>query len=198
MQTEIRFIGNAIRSWGGISILKKMIDQSGFAAYLSTLPLPLQGSNRGYPPHPEQLFLLFMSGLWYGAEQFTHLDITRPDINLQRLYGWERMPKHKAFERYFRKITISSIHAVFGGLYRWFFNRLKFDNFTLDTDSSVITRYGDQEGSRKGCNRHKPGRKSHHPLPAFVADIEMVANFWLRSGDARTTNNCKTFLEETL
>jgi hypothetical protein len=68
MQTEIRFIDKAISSWGGISILKKMIDQSGFAAYLSTLPLPLQGSNRGYPP--VQLFLLFMSGLWCGAERF--------------------------------------------------------------------------------------------------------------------------------
>jgi hypothetical protein len=68
MQTEIRFIDKAISSWGGISILKKMIDQSGFAAYLSTLPLPLQGYNRGYPP--VQLFLLFMSGLWCGAERF--------------------------------------------------------------------------------------------------------------------------------
>jgi len=33
---------------------------------------------------------------------------------------------------------------------------------------------------------------------AFVADIEMVANFWLRSGDAHTANNFKAFLEETL
>jgi hypothetical protein len=83
-------------------------------------------------------------------------------------------------------------------LYRWFFNNLKFDNFTLDIDSSIITRYGEQEGSAKGYNRHKPGRKSQHPLLAFVADIEMVANFWLRSGDAHTSNNFKAFLEETL
>jgi len=80
----------------------------------------------------------------------------------------------------------------------WSRTNLKFDNFTLDIDSSIITRYGEQEGSAKGYNRHKPGRKSQHPILAFVADIEMVANFWLRSGDAHTANNFKAFLEETL
>jgi hypothetical protein len=83
-------------------------------------------------------------------------------------------------------------------LYRWFFYSLKFDNFTLDIDSSIVTRYGAQQGTAKGYNPHKPGRKSHHPILAFVADIEMVANFWLRSGDAHSANNFKAFLEETL
>jgi hypothetical protein len=50
----------------------------------------------------------------------------------------------------------------------------------------------------KRYNKHKPGRKSQHPLLAFVADIEMVANFWLRSGDAHTAINFQAFLEETL
>jgi hypothetical protein len=51
---------------------------------------------------------------------------------------------------------------------------LKFDNFTLDIDSSIITRYGEQEGAAKGYNPRKPGRKSQHPILAFVADIETV------------------------
>jgi len=196
MRTEVQFIDQELTSWGGVSILKKMIDQSGFSSYLEGLPLPEQGSNRGYPP--VQLFLQFMSAVWCGAERYAHLDITRLDYSLQRLYGWKKMPEHKAFERYFRKFDIPICHTIFGNLYRWFFNNLKFDNFTLDIDSSIITRYGEQEGSAKGYNRHKPGRKSQHPILAFVADIEMVANFWLRSGDAHTANNFKAFLEETL
>jgi hypothetical protein len=87
---------------------------------------------------------------------------------------------------------------VFGCLYRWFFNHLKLDNFTLDIDSSVITRYGNQEGSARGYNKHKPGRKSQHPLLAFVVDIEMVANFWLGSGNVHSSNNFIVFLEEIL
>jgi hypothetical protein len=196
MQTEIEFIDKEITSWGGVAILKKMIDKSGFSSYLESLSLPEQGSNRGYPPL--QLFLQFMSSIWCGAERYTHLDITRLDSSLQRLYGWKNMPEHRAFERYFTKFDIPTSHRVFGSLYSWFFNNMKFDNFTLDIDSSVITRYGEQEGAAKGYNRHKPGRKSQHPLLAFVADIEMVANFWLRSGDAHTANNFMAFLEETL
>jgi hypothetical protein len=71
-----------------------------------------------------------------------------------------------------------------------------FDNFTMDIDSSVLTRYGDQQGAKKGYNKHKPGRNSHHPIIAFIADVEMVANFRLRPGDAHTANNFKAFLEE--
>ena len=196
MRTEIQFIDQELTSLGGVSILKKMIDQRGFSSYLESLPLPAQGSNRGYPP--VQLFLQFMSAVWCGADRYVHLDITRLDPSLQRMYGWEKMPEHKAFERYFRKFDMPTSQAVFGSLYRWFFDNLKFDHYTLDIDSSVLTRYGEQQGSAKGYNRHKPGRKSQHPLLAFVADIEMVANFWLRSGDAYTANNFKEFLEETL
>ena len=68
----------------------------------------------------------------------------------------------------------------------------------MDIDSSVLTRYGEQEGAKKGYNQHKPGRNSHHPVIAFIADVEFVANFWLRSGDAHTSNHFKAFLEETL
>jgi hypothetical protein len=75
---------------------------------------------------------------------------------------------------------------------------LNFDNFTLYIDSSVITRYGEREGSAKGYNKHNPGRKLQHPLLAFVAEVKMVANFWLHSGDAYTSNNFFAFLEETL
>ena len=32
---------------------------------------------------------------------------------------------------------------------------------------------------------------------AFIADCKMVANFWLRSGDAYTSNNIEAFLEDT-
>ena len=193
---EIEFIDKEISSWGGLGILKNLIDKSGFLQLLKSLPLPTQGSNRGYPP--EQLFIQFMASVWCGANRYAHIDITRFDTTIQKLFGWKSMPEHKAFERYFQKFYIPTTFEVFGGLYRWFFSNLKFDNFTLDIDSSVITRYGEQQGAKKGYNKHKPGRKSQHPIIAFVADAEMIANFWLRSGDAHTANNFKSFLEETL
>ena len=193
---ELEFVDNEITAYGGLAILKKMIASTGFEQVLGSLPLPPQGSNRGYPPI--QLFVQFMASVWCGASRYAHLDVTRFDTSIQRMFAWQCMPEHKAFQRYFDKFNIPTTNAVFGGLYRWFFNNLKFNNFTLDIDSSVITRYGEQDGAKKGYNKHKPGRKSQHPIIAFVSDVEMVANFWLRSGDAHTANNFQAFLEETL
>ncbi|MBK6700085.1 MAG: hypothetical protein IPG55_14810 [Saprospiraceae bacterium] len=45
----------------------------------------------------------------------------------------------------------------------------------------------------KRIQSKKPGRLSHHPLMAFIADCKMVANYWQRSGDAYTSNNIESF-----
>jgi hypothetical protein len=194
---ELNFIDDEITAWGGIALLKNLMDRTGFEEFLKTLPLPVQGSNRGY--NPVQLIIQFIASLWCGANRYSHLDISRFDTTLQKLFGWKCMPEHKAFQRYFDKFKPYDSHTqVFGELYKWFWSNIAFDNFTLDIDSSVITRYGNQEASCKGYNPKKPGRKSHHPLIAFVADVEMVANFWLRSGDSHSANNFQAFLEETL
>ena len=194
---ELKFIDEEITAWGGIALLKNLMDKTGFREMLDLLPLPEQGSNRGHSP--VQLIIQFIASLWCGANRYSHLNISRFDTTLQKLFGWERMPEHKAFQRYFDKFSPHHTHAqVFGEIYKWFWSNLAFDNYTLDIDSSVITRYGDQEASCKGYNPKKPGRKSHNPLIAFVADVEMVANFWLRSGDYHSANNFQAFLEETL
>jgi hypothetical protein len=193
----LQFIDDEITCWGGLALLKNLIDRIGFQAQLEMLPLPLQGSNRG--TSPIQLITQFIASIWCGANRYSHLDISRFDTTFQKLFGWKQMPEHKAFQRYFAKFSSYDTHkTVFGELYRWLLSNLPFDHFTLDIDSSVITRYGVQEASAKGYNPRKPGRKSHHPLIAFVADIDMVANFWLRSGDSHSSNNFQAFLEETL
>jgi IS4 transposase len=51
---------------------------------------------------------------------------------------------------------------------------------------------------KKGYNPGKKGRASHHPLIAFIADVKLVANMWLRSGNTSSTNNFLSFLEDTL
>jgi hypothetical protein len=61
-----------------------------------------------------------------------------------------------------------------------------------------MTRYGTQQDSKKGYNPAKRGRPSHHPLIAFIADVKLVANMWLRSGDTSSSTNFLSFLEDTL
>lgn len=193
---RIEYTDKEITAYGGIAILEKMLHKMSFIEFLKGLPLPQPRSNRGYDP--VQIILQFIVSIWCGANRFDHLEVTRFDGVIQNLFGWERMAGHRAFIRFFQKFTIETNTTIFSKIYKWFFSNLSFNNFTLDFDSTVITRYGDQEGSAKGYNPKKPGRKSHHPLMAFVSDVRMVANFWLRTGSAHSANNFESFLRQTL
>jgi len=102
------------------------------------------------------------------------------------------------YKRFFSKFTQAKNHNISQYFYSWIFDNFKFENFTLDIDSSVITRYGVQQRAKKGYNPAKRGRPSHHPLIAFIAGVKLVANMWLRSGDTSSANNFLGFLEDTL
>ncbi len=193
---KIEFTDKEITPWGGLSLLGQMLKKVEINQVLTNAPLPDQGSNRGYDP--QQLILNFWVGVWCGANCFEHLEVTRQDEVIREIFNWERMPGNRAFQRYFNKFDQAINQEVFTYLYQWFFSNLQFDNYTLDFDSTILTRYGDQEGARKGYNPKKPGRKSHHPLMAFIPECRMISNFWLRSGDSYTTNNFLGFLEDTL
>lgn len=187
MGFELRFSDKEITAWGGMSIMKRMLDHLGFESALKEAGLPQPGSNRGY--RPEQLITQFLLSVWCGANRFEHGEVTRHDPVLKRLFGFKRMANFKAVMRLFNKFTQASNEAVMDTLYRWLFGQLSINGLTLDLDSTVMTRYGAQEGAARGYNPAKRGRASHHPLMAFVADTRMIANCWLRPGNSSSANN---------
>ena len=194
---ELKFTSREVTAWGGLALLKRMLDGLDFKAALRDLKLPQPGSNRGYAP--EQLIEQMIVSIWCGAARFAHADITRLDATLVRLFDWGKAAGHKAIVRLFQRFDQGSATRVQSSSYRWLFDKLKLKVITLDVDSSVITRWGSQmEGAAKGYNPKNHGRVSHHPLLAFVADWRLVANFWLRPGNTNSLNNAQGFLEETL
>jgi len=82
---------------------------------------------------------------------------------------WNKISTHKVSEqlgeacRRFARVIVRDWEAI------------KEDN--LNFDSSVITRYGLQEGAKRGYNPKKRGRPSHHPLIAFLGESGYVVNF---------------------
>ena len=55
--------------------------------------------------------------------------------------------------------------------------------YSLDLDSTVLERYGEQQGVKRGYNPRKPGRGSHHPLLAVLGEAYFILHGWLRSGN---------------
>lgn len=140
MDFELQFTDKEITPWGGLSLLKRMLDHIGFDATLAASALPQPQSNRGY--RPEQLLVQFMLGVWCGANRFERGEGTRHDTVLQRLFGFARMANFKAVIRLFRKFDQTTNDRVFGQLYAWLFGQLRIDGLTRDLDSTVMTPTG--------------------------------------------------------
>ncbi len=197
MEFDIDYTDKEITPWGGMVFMRQMLDKMGFRKVVTEqVDLPVSGSNRGYSS--TTIVEAFLVSIWCGANRFLHTEVTRHDAALSKIFNWKRTPGQDTYKRFFSKFTQATNQRVSDYFYSWIFDNVKFDNFTLDCDSSVMTRYGTQEGSKKGYNPTKRGRPSHHPLIAFIADVKLVANMWLRSGDTSSSNNFLSFLEDTL
>ena len=192
---RIEYSDKEISAWGGMKLMKDLVETTGIKEYINTLDIPKPGSNRGY--NPLEIMESFWVSIWIGASRFTHSGWLRYDTVLKEIFGWRDTPSQSTYSRFFNKFSWKRNDDVFPSIQKWFFDQLRFDNITLDLDSSVLTRYGEQEGARVGYNPKKPGRASHHPLIAFMAEMRMVVNAWMRPGDTVSLSNCQSFLEET-
>jgi hypothetical protein len=196
VDVALEFSDEHITPWGGLGLMRQMLEHLEFSPMLQQAGLPAPRSGRGYAP--EHLVMQFLLSIWSGGNRFAHAEVTRFDPVLGHLFGIPRMANFKAVMRLLDKFDQHSNDAVFGFIYRWLFSQLQLDHLTLDLDSTVLTRYGKPEGAAKGYNPTKPGRLSHHPLMAFVADTRMMANCWLRPGNSASANNASAFLASTL
>lgn len=197
MESNIRYeySDRPVTAWGGLRWMKELLDKTGIREELGRLPLPVPGSNRGFSP--VQLMESFWVSVWMGASRMTHAGWLRYDQVIGEIFQWKRIPSESTLGRFFHKFSWHRNTEVFVPLQKWFLKQLTIERITLDVDSTVITRYGSQEGSRKGYNAHKPGRASHHPLLAFIPELRMVANAWLRPGNTGSASGMRNFLEET-
>ena len=192
---DFEYSNKSVTAHGGMNLMKRFLDRTEIINKINSLGILEPGSNAGYSV--SEMFTSFFVSVWLGANRFAHTSILQHDKVLQRIFGLNRAPSNDTYRRFFQKFDFELSTNAFFELYSWMFSQLKLDNYTLDVDSSVWTRYGKQQGSKKGYNPKKRGRLSHHPLIAFVAELKMVANFWLRPGNSNTSNNILAFLQET-
>jgi hypothetical protein len=191
----IEYSDKKVTPFGGLSLLKRFIDKTEIIEGLNGMNLPQPGSNRGY--NPSDIVLSFWLGVWTGASRYIHCDWVRYDKVLQDIFNLEQMPSQSTYSRFFNKFSQAKNDEIFPSLQHWMMQKLDIGKITIDFDSTVITRYGEQEGSAKGYNPNKKGRNSHHPLMAFISQTRMVANAWLRPGNTAASSSCIEFMQET-
>lgn len=164
---------------------------------MNTLPLPMPGSNRGYKA--TDLVEGFMTSVVLGSKRLEHSGMLRSDEVVREIFGWKKgMASASTFSRFFSKFDVETNNEIFPSLMRRFYEQISIEKMTVDIDSTVITRYGEQEYAEKGYNPQKRNRASHHPIMAFCDELKMVVNAWMRSGDSHSLTQCDEFLEETI
>jgi hypothetical protein len=112
--------------------------------------LPQSGFNRGYKT--STIIEGFITSIWCGANRFLHTEVNRHDSTLGKIFDWNITPGQDTYKQFFSKFTHVKNQAVSQYFYSWIFDNFKFDNFTLDIGSSVMTHYGVQDGAKKGYN----------------------------------------------
>src|SRR5213594_5110372 len=114
--------------------------------------------------------------------------------------GIERFSSPDTIRRLFLSFNYQRLTEVSERLMRFSLSRTRsiLLGHTLDLDSTVLCRYGEQEGSLRGYNPKKPGRPSHHPLVGFLAEARRVLWATLRSGNTGSANGCVEFIRQAL
>jgi hypothetical protein len=156
--------------------------------------------NRWNHIDPTCTFTAFLVSVLVGARRFAHASLLRGDRALHVLLGLNRFPTDDTIRNLFRAFGMGQVQRLYEPLAEWQMQRLprRDEGYTLDLDSTVLERYGKQEGSLKGHNPRKHGRPSHHPLLAVLSEAHFLLHGWLRSGNCGTSRGVEEFLKEAL
>lgn len=145
---------------------------------------------------PIEKALAFIHGLLCDARKLTHVAYLRRDPMVPELLGIKRIPSQSVLSRFFRGFTSAGDNLrCFRPLWHWCADRLPSgkEGYTLDLDSTrLLHEDGHQEGVATGYTRVgiKP---CLHPLLAVIAEVRLVAQLWLRPGNATCGNNATAF-----
>lgn len=194
----LRQTPRAVTPFGGLSVFIEFLKRIGFPERVSRdIPVCLK-SNNAIPAG--ETFTAFLVAVVVGARRFAHSSMLRADRALHALLGMKRFPTDGTIRNLFKRFTEGMVVRMYEPLWAWQLERLpkREEGYSVDMDSTVFERYGEQEGARKGYNPKKHGRASHHPLLAVWGEAHFVLHGWLRSGNTTAGRGAVEFLKEAV
>ncbi len=194
----LRQTPRAVTPFGGLSVFIAFLGKIGFREQVSQhLPVHLKSPNA---IDPSQTLTAFLVAVMAGARRFAHTALVRADRALHALLGIQRFPGDGTIRNLFKRFRQGWVVEFYEPLWAWQLARVpkRAGGYSLDLDSTVFERYGEQEGVKRGYNPRKHGRASHHPLLAVLGEVGFILHGWLRSGNTRADSGVVEFLKEAL
>ena len=200
-QVQISFSSKTVTAWGGLAtIIAKLLEVIDFKSWVES-EIPINERSNNAKGVYEKVLATFMTVLC-GGERFSHLSWWGHGVEvIKGSFGVRWLPKASStLTRFWGRINSQVLSEKIGesarrlavSIIMW--QGIIADNLNLD--SSVLVRYGSQEGAKTGYNPKKRGRPSHHPLIAFLGS-GYVVNVWNRSGNTGSGQGAVDFFRQT-
>ena len=194
----LRQTARAVTPFGGLSVWVEFLGKIGYRQQVREhMPVHLRSPNA---IAPEETFTAFLISVLAGARRFAHTALLRADGALHALLGVKRFPTDDTIRNLFKRFRQGLVVQFYEPLWAWQLARVpkRGGGYSLDLDSTVFERYGEQEGVKRGYNPRKHGRASHHPLLAVLGEAGFILHGWLRSGNTRSDSGVVEFLKEAM
>jgi hypothetical protein len=196
-QVFVQFTAKPVSAWSGMAtLIGGLLERIEFRSWVErSLPIEEISNNAcgAYSKILSHLLTVFS-----GGERFGHMLWWRHGVEvLEKAFGITRFAKAPtSLTRFWNKFDSQNKSERWSEAARDFVRQMlgwaQVRSGNLNLDSTVVTRYGKQQGACKGYNPKKKGRASHHPLLAFV-DSGYVVNLWNRSGNVSSGQECPSF-----
>jgi len=200
---ELTFTKKMITSYGGFCLLAKLFEKLDFRENIEKIFPFFETSHNSTGIFSK--VIKFGLTVFAGGRRFTHSVFLGDSMEVyKKMFDINRMVKSDtALTRLFNKINSFKLAELFSDkLWTYTFDKIfPFNDISADYlnfDSSVFTRYGHQEGAKKGYNSKKKGRPSHHPIFAFLNQSKYIVNLWNREGSASSGNGIVEFAKQTI
>ena len=183
----LRETKRVVTPYGGLSVFVEYLRKIGYSETIHAhLPVCLKSPNA---IDPTEKFTAFLISVLSGARRFAHAGLLRLDGALHCLLGIVRFPTDDTMRNLFKRFGQAKVSEFYSNLTQWQVHKLpeRTEGYSLDLDSTVFARYGQQQGALRGYNPKKHGRPSHHPLLAIMAEAHFVLHAWLRSGNCSSS-----------
>jgi len=199
-KVRISFTNKKVTAYGGFSLLALFFEKICFREAIEKI-IPVKESS----PNSIGIYskiLAYILTIYAGGNRFTHLLYLGCQEILSELFSIKKLPlASTTLTRLFKKIKkIKEVDELSDRLWSYtkrliLWEKIKEDWLTFD--STVLERYGKQEGVMRGYNPKKRGRGSHSPVLAFLNRSRYVLNLWNRPGNVGSSNNILGFFEST-
>jgi len=183
--TPYDFEGKNLTAYGGLLPVATMLEKLGFQQLVEET-LRVNRVTRARSRYPFVLAMIL--ALYVGFSRLHHLRFLQREPMRVGILKVLCLPPQCTFWRFLASLPLGIAQQLLEVQRRmrqrvWEAAHVQLKSVTLDTDTTVHTRFGQQMGARKGYNPQHQGRKSYQPILTFLAETREYVMGELHNGD---------------